>query len=102
MWNFTEETAISLISSYTVTVSLNLDLILTSVNKRDDDYGGSIVNRCRFLLDTVDKVSKVIGSGRVGVRLTPFGLFNQTLGTDRIKQWTYLCEELAKRNIAYV
>lgn len=74
----------------------------TLVNIREDDYGGSIENRCRFLLETVDKVAAVIGSGRLAVRLTPFGLFNDARGTQRVEQWTYLCGELSKRKLAYV
>jgi 2,4-dienoyl-CoA reductase-like NADH-dependent reductase (Old Yellow Enzyme family) len=58
--------------------------------------------RCKFTLETVDKLCSAIGSGRVGVRLSPYGFFNETLGEQRMEQWTYLCEELAKRNIAYV
>lgn len=76
--------------------------LMTSVNRRTDEYGGDIVNRCRFTLETVDKLSAAIGSGRVGVRLSPFGLFNQTHGVKRVEQWTYLCEELARRKVAYV
>lgn len=72
------------------------------VNTRTDEYGGSVEHRCRFLLETVDKVAQAIGSGRLAVRLTPFGLFNQTLGSQRIKQWTYLCQQLEKRRLAYV
>jgi hypothetical protein len=38
----------------------------------------------------------------VGVRLSPFGVFNETKGEDRLEQWLHLCSELSKRNIAYV
>ncbi|KAK4689046.1 hypothetical protein P7C73_g1067, partial [Tremellales sp. Uapishka_1] len=73
-----------------------------NINQRTDDYGGSIENRCRFTLETIDKLCAAIGSGRVAVRLSPFGLFNQTYGTQRVEQWVYLCQELAKRKLAYV
>jgi 2,4-dienoyl-CoA reductase-like NADH-dependent reductase (Old Yellow Enzyme family) len=58
--------------------------------------------RCAFTLETVDKLCATIGAGRLGVRLSPFGLFNETNGEDRMEQWLYLCSELSKRNIAYV
>ncbi|KAI5476535.1 hypothetical protein MNV49_007545 [Pseudohyphozyma bogoriensis] len=74
----------------------------TNINLRTDAYGGSIPARCRFTLETVDKICAAVGSGRFGVRLAPFGFFNQTLGEQRLEQWTWLCEELAKRNLAYV
>ncbi len=42
-----------------------------SVNRRTDQYGGSIANRCRFLNEVVNRVVDVVGPGRVGVRLSP-------------------------------
>jgi len=72
------------------------------VNRRTDAYGGTIANRCAFTLETVDKLCSAISAGRLGVRLSPFGLFNETDGEDRMEQWLYLCSELSKRKIAYV
>jgi len=51
-------------------------------NKRTDAYGGSIENRVRFLRDVVAAVVKVLGAGRVGVRLSPFSNANN-VGIDR-------------------
>jgi N-ethylmaleimide reductase len=45
-------------------------------NHRTDEYGGSIENRARLLLEVTDAVVDVWGKGRVGVRLSPFGTFN--------------------------
>jgi 2,4-dienoyl-CoA reductase-like NADH-dependent reductase (Old Yellow Enzyme family) len=42
-------------------------------NTRDDDYGGSIANRARLLLDCTDAAISVWGAGRVGVHLSPRG-----------------------------
>ena len=47
-----------------------------SSNKRTDNYGGSIENRARFLLAVIDKAILVWGNNRVGVRLSPYGTFN--------------------------
>ncbi len=47
-----------------------------SSNKRDDRYGGSIENRCRLLFEICDAVCQAVGADRVGVRLSPFGTFN--------------------------
>lgn len=76
--------------------------LIRPVNRRDDAYGGDIYKRCRFTLETVDKLIEGVGAGRVAVRLSPFGLFNQSFGEKRVEQWTYLCTELAKKGIAYV
>jgi 12-oxophytodienoic acid reductase len=43
-----------------------------SANDRNDDYGGTLENRCRFALEVVAAVAKEIGGHRVGVRLSPF------------------------------
>ncbi|KAL7418602.1 hypothetical protein Q5752_007060 [Cryptotrichosporon argae] len=74
----------------------------SNINKRTDAYGGSLEARCTFTLETVRKLMAAIGAGRLGVRLTPFGLFNQAEGEQRVEQWTYLCAELAKLGVAYV
>lgn len=94
--------ATSLTNSTIVIVSDRKVSADPQVNQRDDDYGGTMEKRCRFTLETVDKLCAAIGSGRVAVRLSPFGFFNQTYGEKRVEQWTYLCEQLAKKNLAYV
>ncbi|KAF6992803.1 hypothetical protein CFC21_009762 [Triticum aestivum] len=43
-----------------------------SANDRDDEYGGSLENRCRFALEVVTAVAEEIGGRRLGVRLSPF------------------------------
>ena len=45
--------------------------ICDGVNKREDMYGGSAENRCRFLFEIVAALLEVMGPGRVGVRLSP-------------------------------
>ena len=45
----------------------------TKTNLRDDIYGGLVENRARFLLEVVDALIEVWGTGRVGVHLAPRG-----------------------------
>lgn len=71
-------------------------------NKRTDQYGGSIENRARLLLEVVDSAISVFGKGRVGVRLSPYGTFNNMHDSDPIALFTYVFDELNKRQIAYV
>lgn len=74
-----------------------------SSNIRTDRYGGSIRNRARFLLETVDAVSEAIGSPRVGLRLSPFSeLFDMPAYTEATETYLYLASELSRRNLAYV
>ncbi|PPQ79606.1 hypothetical protein CVT25_003486 [Psilocybe cyanescens] len=74
----------------------------SNINTRTDAYGGSPENRCRFLLELTTDIGSAIGFDRVAVRLSPFGFFNQTRGTQRLYQWTYLCKELSSLGLAYV
>lgn len=74
----------------------------TGSNQRTDNYGGSIANRARLLLEITDAVSEVWGVDRVGVRLSPYGTFNDMKDDDPIALFTYVLQELDKRKIAFV
>lgn len=45
----------------------------TSSNTRTDEWGGSVENRCRFGLETMKALIDVFGPGRVGIKLSPAG-----------------------------
>ncbi len=71
-------------------------------NQRTDRYGGSVENRARFLLEVLEAVGGALGFDRVGIRLSPFGRFNDMGDSDPVKLYTRLLGELAKKEIAYV
>ena len=71
-------------------------------NQRTDAYGGSIENRARLLLEVVDAVVGVWGRERVGVRLSPYGTFNDMHDSDPVALFTHVLERLSDRGIAYV
>jgi N-ethylmaleimide reductase len=70
-------------------------------NKRKDAYGGAIENRARLLLEVVDAVTQVWKTNRVGVRLSPYGTFNDISDSDPVKLFTYVLEQLSVRGIGY-
>ena len=72
------------------------------VNQREDDYGGSIENRTRFLLEVTNAVVSVWGSDRVGVRLAPSGTFNDMTDSDPEGLFTYVLQQLNPFNLAYL
>jgi len=72
-----------------------------NVNHRTDQYGGSLENRARLLLEVVDAVVKVWGKGRVGVRLSPFGKFSDMGDSNPEPLFTYVLQQLSLRGIAY-
>jgi N-ethylmaleimide reductase len=71
-------------------------------NQRSDEFGGSIENRCKFPLQVVDEVIKIWGAGRVGVRLSPYGTFNDMKDSDPIALFSSFIKELNARKIAYI
>lgn len=80
-----------------------LDQFLNSTtNRRTDGYGGSIENRARLLLEVVEAVSRVCGADRVGVRISPLGVFNDMGDEDPEALFAYLAEQLSALDLAYL
>lgn len=72
-------------------------------NQRSDRYGGTIENRARFMLEVADAVISTIGKDKVGIRLSPFGVFNDMPLHDAIEaDYTYLAQQLNARGLAYI
>ncbi|EAR92637.2 FAD/FMN-binding family oxidoreductase (macronuclear) [Tetrahymena thermophila SB210] len=71
-------------------------------NKRTDDYGGSIPNRARFLLEVIDSISQVFGYDKIGVRLTPTGRYNEMYDSNPLELVQYLLKQFEKRNLGFV
>jgi N-ethylmaleimide reductase len=72
-------------------------------NRRSDIYGGSIEKRIRFALEVAEKTAMAIGKDRVGIRLSPYGVYNDMPHYPEIdKTYTLLAEKLGHLGIAYV
>jgi N-ethylmaleimide reductase len=71
-------------------------------NQRTDSYGGSIENRCKLVLEILNDIIPVWGSGRVGIRLSPYGTFNDMRDSDPIQLFSYLIESLNPLNLCYL
>ena len=71
-------------------------------NQRTDAYGGSIPNRCRFVLEVMDALCSVWPSQRVGIRIAPSNLHNSVLDSDPPALYDYLIRQLDRRNLAYL
>ena len=72
-------------------------------NKRTDKYGGSIENRARFVLEVVAATCAAIGKDRVGIRLSPFGVFNDMPDyPEMLADYSYLAEALDRTGLLYV
>ena len=74
----------------------------TATNQRSDDYGGSLENRARLLLDVTDAAVSVWGPGRVGVHLAPRCDAHDMGDDNPAATFGYVAEELGKRRIAFI
>ncbi len=73
-----------------------------STNLRTDEYGGSIENRCRLLMEVVDELIDVWGAGRVGVHLSPGCDIHSMGDSDPQALFLYAAEKLGEKNIAFL
>ncbi len=72
-------------------------------NQRTDQYGGSMQNRMRFVLEVVEACINAIGADKVGIRLSPFGTFNDMPAyPEMAADYTYLAQQLNMRKPVYV
>lgn len=72
-------------------------------NQRTDYYGGSIKGRARFVLEVAEAVIRAIGKDKVGIRLSPFGVFNDMPLYDAMEaDYTYLAQQLNALGLLYI
>ncbi|NYT57840.1 alkene reductase [Alcaligenaceae bacterium] len=73
-----------------------------SSNKRTDEYGGSVHNRARLLLEVVDACMSVWGAGRVGVHLSPRGDAHSVSDSNPRQLFSHVAHELGERGLAFL
>ena len=71
-------------------------------NRRTDAYGGSIGNRTRFLIEVLEAVISVWGSGRVGVRIGPSNKFGGMGDSMPDVTFPYVARAIARFGLAYL
>ena len=72
-------------------------------NQRTDGYGGAIAQRARFVLEVADATTAAIGKDKVGIRLSPFGVFNDMPLYPQIEaDYTYLAQQLNALGLVYI
>jgi N-ethylmaleimide reductase len=76
--------------------------LVNGTNKRTDIYGGSVENRCRFLAEVTQAAADVWGADRVGVRLSPNGVFGSSDDTDRRAVFHHAAKVLDGFGLAYL
>jgi N-ethylmaleimide reductase len=73
-----------------------------SSNQRTDEYGGSISNKTRFVLEVMQELISVTGGEKVGIKISPFHPYGDIILDDPAGTYSYLIEELNKLDFAYV
>jgi N-ethylmaleimide reductase len=72
-------------------------------NNRNDHYGGTIENRCRFVLEVVTAVANAIGKEKTGIRLAPYGVASDMPHYPEINDtYDYLSKQLNSMDIAHI
>ncbi len=72
-------------------------------NRRMDAWGGSVATRCRFAIETAERVAAAIGGDRLGMRLSPYGVFNEMPLHDEIDiTYAHLARQLGEAGLVYL
>ncbi|MFN7287813.1 MAG: alkene reductase [Burkholderiales bacterium] len=74
----------------------------SKTNQRTDAYGGSIENRCRLVLQITEAIAEVWGAQRVGIRLAPSGIANDSGEADPMPLYSHLVKSLDALGLAYL
>ena len=73
-------------------------------NTRSDEYGGSIENRARFMLEAMEAIVGAVGQKKAAIRLSPWSRYQDMRMEDPIPTFTYVVEQLGRRwpDLAYI
>lgn len=75
----------------------------TASNRRKDGWGGSVENRIRFAVEVARRVAAKIGSGRTGMRLSPYGALSGMAPDPAMDAvYTQLTDELSRIGLVYL
>jgi len=73
-----------------------------SANKRNDEYGGSVANRNRFVLEVMQELVDAAGNGKVGIKISPTIYYNNIENSNPEAQFKPLIEALNDLPLAYL
>jgi N-ethylmaleimide reductase len=81
---------------------LPMQFLSTGTNKRTDQYGGSVENRIRAVVEMLEAMAEAAGPGRVGLRICPGVLFNDIQDDDPTETYTALLKSVDPMGLAYL
>jgi N-ethylmaleimide reductase len=81
---------------------LPAQFLSTGTNRRNDRYGGSVRNRIRFVVETLEAMASVSGADRVGIRICPGNPFNDLTDEDPGSTFAQLLQAIDPMGLAYL
>jgi N-ethylmaleimide reductase len=81
---------------------LPAQFLSTGTNKRTDEYGGSLENRLRFVIEVLEAMVEVAGAGRVGIRICPGNPFNDLSDDNPEETFRALLKAIKPMGLAYL
>lgn len=81
---------------------LPAQFLSTGPNKRSDEYGGSLENRLRFVIEVLDAITQEVGEGRVGIRICPGNPFNDLSDENPEETFRALIKAINPMRLAYL
>jgi N-ethylmaleimide reductase len=82
---------------------LPMQFLSSNTNQRTDSYGGSVQNRIRFVVETLEAMIKAAGSaGKIGIKIAPGMPFNDIQDADPKETYTTLVKAIAPLGLAYL
>lgn len=81
---------------------LPMQFLCSGTNRRSDDYGGSVANRVRFVIECLEAMAQAIGANRVALRINPGNTFNDAQDGDPLASHRELVRQAATLDLAYL
>lgn len=72
------------------------------LNQRDDEYGGRVENRARFIIEVFEAIADRIPASRIGIRFSPFAAYNNALPSDPEAIYGHLAAKMNDLGAAYI
>lgn len=73
-----------------------------SANQRTDEYGGSVVNKSRFILEVMQELIDAVGGEKVGIKLSPFHPYGHMILDNPVDTYNYLISKLNELDFPFV
>lgn len=81
---------------------LGMQFLSPNSNLRTDEYGGSVENRLRFVVETLEAMVARVGAGRVSIKVTPGTTFNDMHDPDPVGTYSALVRAIAHLPLAFI